>query len=441
MSEERTSSNPANLPEDTESRAAEPATPSGPARPRAQIAPDPGRVPAIPGLIASRFVSRLSVNGATAATSTLGSSEPAGLMRPKMPFKKPVPQVPEPIEGELSANGAEGSVIDSPPTAFAGGQDQSSVNVDFMDSRPGTPSKLPQAVSARHVPGPKRRPIPFPHPASTITAMRIISIGIEDDPLLSEMTTPLPEAPERPEATALPRLDVPPLPQLETQPTESVPKARDDANFSPSTARSLVAEGQVSAQHAWPPGTTDAAQFSAAATDNLKVGGGAQPPSLAYEPLPSFELNESFAEAIDRDQWLAREAPQLQPSVTTGDDAPLPAFELSETDESLHEAAVERLPAFELPDTSETAPREATSSAPTTGRISYPSPPLRPSPPPPPKTQRATAQPILLSEQDVAPDSARPAPPVPPSRAATGKSQPEITKQDLAASPPPRTCR
>ena len=481
MTEERTSSAPAAPAEGAETPATKPSSPPPSVRHRFQIGTDPGRVPAIPGLIAPRFVARSQGDSAN-PISPIGTSESPGLMRPQLPFRKQQPFVPP------ASDAAPSHEDDAPPESQNDSAELDDVATTARPAPPddnrevpilASPPKPPQVVAAQQVPGPKRRVTPFPHPASTLTAMRIISIGLEDDPLLSELPTPMPEAPDAARQRALPDLDAPQLPnngspQVERGapfddaafPDREVPTyAEKQPLFSSEPSFEAPQVGQAA-----PNQNVTLVSSEAAAAAEMRQGS-------SLEPLPSFDLSESTTDHQHQPlgNWSGLEtASPRQHQVDTGD-APLPSFELPDTDEPPLAAAVERLPAFELPESPEPATEAVAPSAeraakqvvpsapprsnpmsvearvnspsqnsPAAARMSPPPPApvaeARPSPPPPPppKPLRATAQPVVLSEADVAPDSVKPAPPAPPSRtgAVVAKPASEPIRAESSASPP-----
>jgi SAM-dependent methyltransferase len=250
---------------------------------------------------------------------------------------------------------------------------------------------------------PRRRATPAPHNVATITAMRIISIGVEDSPPPSEFSA-------RPYGSA-PDLDVEPYRGEEEPPEARLPafempekgEATTHAVFEPLT----TFEGHDAGAHA--------RTAPLEALPAFEYSESVEPPQrLALAPLPAFEMPES--ELVEQE-------------VAT---APLPAFEMPEADLQPQQSAIAPLPEFEIlkpvdaPQDLELVPLPK--GAEVEQSFDYEQPPPLPVHPP--------VEPVELEEDDVAPDSVQPAPPEPPPRLEPPAPPSRSASAPIAAPPP-----
>lgn len=441
MSEERPNSSPAGTVSEGGTGVSDSTQPPPSVRHR-----DPGRVPAIPGLIAPRFVSRASLDG-TAKPASDAAPEAPGLMRPQLPYRKAV-QTPAGAESSAKLDAAatsEATETEWSETAVPPAVSEQPL-LQQRPLRPGVPVDVPLQA---------RRPSPV-HPASTLTAMRIISIGVEDDPTASELTYPdnAHSAAGRDQLApaANPAADLPELDDAQLFPIgrshrilQSLPEL-DEAQLQP-VATMRAATGslpELDQDHLQPlqrrADSSPELEMSALPAFDLPDGAELGTPT---EQLPSFELREH-----------ASEPPTSSLSDASVAVAPLPSFELPETDEPPGTAADdERLPSFDFEPAEPSPARQEPSSS---SKLAVPSAPSRPlaasseakltaapavrgtpapsaptievrqspPPPPPPKPARSAPQPVVLSEDDLSPDSVKPAPPTPPSRSLSAPRAP-----------------
>ncbi len=415
MSEERPSTNPVALPPGHTAGVSDSTQAPGSVRHR-----DPGRVPAIPGLIAPRFVSRGPLDASPKGAAAVG--EMPGLLRPQLPYRKPTSTPPA---ADLGSNPESSAAADLPLTDSSETAAPPPVaEQPLLQQRPARPGVPVEVPLQQHRPAAAKLD-------STLTAMRIISIGVEDDPVASESTYS-DRAIQAPDSTSAARAISPStiahLPEL------------DEAQLFPigpvhRPQQSLQELAEVQAR-ALP--RTQSTQAAARATDDSTL------PSFDLAPdapeqgtptaqLPSFELRDSAA----------------PPPAAAEPETPLPSFELLDTDgdEAPTPAnAVERLPSFDLepPETgtgqhppasvarlpiTSSPPRPSTQPGSGSARGSYPSAPsIEVRQRPLPAAPRPRADTVVLSDEDLAPDSGKPAPPTPPSRSLSApRGQSEVS--------------
>jgi SAM-dependent methyltransferase len=317
-------------------------------------------------------------------------------MRPQLP-RKPMSSPPPP--------GREGSEADStvdikaPLDAdlFSG----LPVNAATAPRRLAPPPKPPMAAGpsiAANSTGtgmaPRRRAVPDPHTAATITAMRIISIGVEDQPTASEYSTPSVEA--EPEPVVVP---VDSVNELDSAPTEAVEIAER-------------AEPQA---------------FESASMPNMGIAG-LRVPELT--PVPAVETVEP-PESI-HDTPLA----------------PVPEFE-----EEPRPSQQPQQPAVETVEPSEPRHKERSifSIEPAPNNVQLPPLPVRAKVEPveleeddvapdsiePEHDEAPLLAVVPVDDEELAPESLRPEPPEPPSRLAASAvaSVPEMVAAIIAPTP------
>ena len=374
-----------------------------------------GRMPSIPGLVPPRIPNRGPLENTLRSSNAQG--EPQGLMRPHLPIRKPMPSPPAPLALPETPPASAGETTPDESKIFTGAPIHPSAKPRKLAPPPKPPVAGPTAASNSSGTGlaPRRRQTPAPHNVSTITAMRIISIGVEDRPPPSEYITrstppelavepgplaesaaPLPsfEISEQPRATP----ELAPLPAIEV-PLSVQPALAHALAPLPAFEMPELGEPAEPAELGAVP-ASDPAQF-----DNPD----------AQAPLPSFDMPEP--------------EPETQEIAT----APLPAFEMPQGEPSQDEAAIAPLPAFEI-----LKPVEAPQDLELVPLAPPPlAEPLFEQPPPLP-TKTAAVEPVELAEDDVAPDSIQPGPPEPPSRTATAKGAVAESVKPEPPAPPSR---
>jgi SAM-dependent methyltransferase len=376
------------------------------------VSPERVRLPSIPGLVPPRIPGRSPSDGAN-LRSTTPSAEPQGLMRPHLPIRKPIPL---PIPSGLA----------DPDAAAAANGDSSGDESKIFSGHPilpnSTPRRLVPPPKPPMVPGPtaaanssgtgmapRRRATPAPHNVATITAMRIISIGVEDRPPPSEFSP-------RPFGSA-PDLDI--EPEREDEVTDRAPPP----------AQEIPEQYELPAQ-------SFAASFPAIEDNNAEVQARIGP----LEALPAFELSEPI-EPPEQSEQLEQSALAPLPAFDMPESEsaepeeastlPLPAFDMPEPDLQPQESAIAPLPEFEIlrpvdaPQDLELVPLAAQAEQ----DFEYEQPP--------PLPVHAPVEPVELEEDDVAPDSIEPGPPDPPSRlqAPPREMAPEPVKLEPPAPP------
>ena len=248
-------------------------------------------MPALPGLVPPRISNRAPLDATLRASSP--AAEPQGLMRPHLPSRKPMPS-PPPVD--TASSEVVSSAVDDEPSSESQVFTGSPIYPSAMPRRLAPPPKPPMLAgptAASNSTGtgmaPRRRATPAPHNAATITAMRIISIGVEDKPPLSEIATKVSEPAEAilqaPATLARAfegRDESVPLPQLAPLPAFEISEALE------------------------------------------------LPPQTALAPLPAFEM------------------PEPEQEKTAAETAPLPAFEMPEPEQQPQEPAIAPLPEFEI---------------------------------------------------------------------------------------------
>ena len=465
MSEDRTSTIP--TPKHSEGAVASPESSQSPpsVRQRASAGADPGHVPAIPGLIAPRFVQRSPLDSPAKSTA-VGVPDAPGLMRPQLPYRKPLPS-PLPADPEASAR--TDSAPDSSNSGSRGLDLTPTVATPVVAEQQALLQQRPTpAVAPISVPIHARRPAEQKQSDSALTVMRIISIGvgITDDPTVADSTFAVTDAESaRARAFGMAPSAVDELPELDEEQlfpfdplTRTVPELLelDEAQLHPippvrQTIANLPDLDHAQLQPLGVPLHTEAQPDLTAPPvfempDNAAMRSGAP-----MESLPAFELVESANQPTVAVQanWQPEQmsSPQRFESIAS----PLPSFTLPDTDEPPTADATDRLPAFEFepseasrgpvartpvgssrvatlsaPNRSSPAAARSSSTAPSASiesRTNLGSTPAKP--------VHDSAQPVVLTEDDVSPDSAKPAPPVPPSRAAVS-----VPAEARATTPP-----
>ncbi len=419
MSDERSSSSPApaggSVPP-----AAVPGQ-SSPSNPVSNGPPEPLRLPSIPGLVPPRIPGRAPLDSAN-LRSTQPSAEPQGLMRPHLPIRKPIP-----LPG-----------ADAPDATTISNEDSSDDESKIFSGAPILPNATPRRLVPPPKPpmaagptaaanssgtglAPRRRATPAPHNVATITAMRIISIGVEDRPPPSEFTA-------RPHGSA-PDLDI----QLYREEEEpSFPRA---PTFDPDTDRAPARSFTESlpsfdGQNAG----TEARTAHLEALPAFELSEPIESPEQsAMAPLPAFDMPESESAEPEEAEPEEAEPEEAEDEAAT---AQLPAFEMPEPDLQPQESAIAPLPEFEIlkpvdaPQDLELVPLATAPQLEQDFEDEQP----------PPLPVHAPLEPVELEEDDVAPDSGPPElpsrleslpklePPAPPSRAVSAP---------IAAPPPP----
>ena len=219
MSDERSSSSPAPSGNSVPPPAPDAPGRSSPSNPVSNGSPEQVRLPSIPGLVPPRIPNRSPLDSANMRSAN-PLAEPQGLMRPHLPVRKPMP-LPIPSGAVIpDANGLSNSEDSSTDESkiFSGAP----ILPNATPRRLMPPPKPPPAAgptAAANSTGtgmaPRRRATPAPHNVATITAMRIISIGVEDSPPPSEFSA-------RPYGSA-PDLDVEPYRGEEEPPEARLP--------------------------------------------------------------------------------------------------------------------------------------------------------------------------------------------------------------------------
>ena len=413
MSDERSPSQPPEPPEDASAAEARPSS-SIPPNSGTGSAPDTVRLPPIPGLIPPRFPSRVPFEGSLRASAPPAESQ--GLKRPYLPQRKPMPS----------------PLFDSEPPHATASEEEATENKIFTGApvrptpRPRrlvpppkpVPSSIPAAANSTGTgTAPRRRMTPAPHSPATITAMRIISIGVEDKPPPSEYTNSAVEH----EAKASPSTSAwacqEPLPAFDRE--------------------SPAHQTALSERPASPPITSEVErQLAPLPSFELTQP---EPAITELAPLPSFEMADTEASVSD-----SQDAVTVPLAMTRPEPEPLPAFDMPEVEPAPSVAAVEPLPHFEIvkpidapPDlelipivpsaAAEPVPEELPPPLPRSlpkNLSSLPAAPMASSSP-----ELTTTEPEEIAEEDVAPASVKP-PPKPPARpsaslrAAAPKSEP-----------------
>ncbi len=372
-------------------------SPSGANRGQSSLA-DAGRMPSIPGLVPPRIPNRGPLD---TLRSSNAQGEPQGLMRPHLPIRKPMPSPPATLVLPEAPPAPGDAATPAESDLFAGVPVQPSSRPRKLAPPPKPPTVASPTVASNSSGtglAPRRRPTPAPHNVSTITAMRIISIGVEDNPPPSEYIAPSspPELDDEPGAMAvaaapLPSFEIseqaPPMPELAPLPAIDVP-----LSVQPALAHALAPLPAFDLPELGEP--IEPAELGAGTA--IDTAHPDEPDAQA--PLPAFDLPEP--------------EPETQEIAT----APLPAFEMPEGEPPQDEAAIAPLPAFEILKPVE-APQDLE-------LVPLAPPPFAEPPfeqPPPLPTKTAAVEPVELAEDDVAPDSIQPGPPEPPSRTATAK--------------------
>lgn len=471
MSEDRTSSIPTPKPSEGLGAAAEPSQSPPSVRQRASAGTDPGHVPAIPGLIAPRFVQRSPLD--TPAKSTaLGVSDAPGLMRPQMPYRKTLPS-PLPVDPEASAR--PDSTPDSSKSGSPGLDLTPTVATPAVAEQQALLQQRPTSeVAPISVPIHARRPAEQKRQDSALTVMRIISIGggVTDEPIAGDSTFAVTdETRSNSESASARAFGMPPsaleeLPELDeeqlfpfdplTRTAPEIPEL-DEAQLQPlppPVRRAVAHLPELDQAQLQPVGAT----LSSEVRPDLELPSASELPGNAekaarspLESLPAFELTESAnqPEVATQAQWHQEGSSPPQRFEPTA--SPLPSFTLSDTDEPPTADATDRLPSFDLEPNEPSGPVAGAPAG--TSSVSTPSVPNRSSPPAtransvaptagneqrtnlgstPAKPARAAVQPVVLTEDDVSPDSVKPAPPpVPPSRAAAS-----VPAEARATTPP-----
>ena len=459
MSEDRTSTIPTPKPSEGVVAATESSQSTPSVRQRASAGADPGHVPAIPGLIAPRFVQRSPLDSPARSTA-MGVSDAPGLMRPQLPYRKALPS-PLPAEPEVSArtDSAPDSSslpgLDLTPTVATPAVAEQQVLLPKRPTSAGAPISVPIH---------QRRPAEQKHADSVLTVMRIISIGvgITDDPTAGDSTFAVTdETGSNSESARARAFEMPPsavdeLPELDEEQlfpfdplTRTAPELDEGQLQSiPPVRQTISTLPELDEAQLQPLGAT----LPTEARPGLRV-----PPAFEMsdagmrsgapmEALPAFELTESanqpaVAVQANWQQEPASSQERFEPAAS-----PLPSFTLPDTDEPPAVDAADRLPAFEL-EPGEASPgpvarapvgssRGPTASVPNRSSSVVTRPPVSiesrtNSGSTSAKPPRAASQPVVLTEDDVSPDSVKPAPPVPPSRTAVS-----VPAEARATTPP-----
>ena len=412
MSDERSSSSPAPTGSSAPPAAADALGQSSPPVP--SVSPERVRLPSIPGLVPPRIPGRPALDSANMRSGIPVAEPSQGLMRPHLPIRKPIPSpIPSPLVNPDENATSNGDPSGDDSKIFSGAPILPNATPRRL-APPPKPPMVPGPTAAANSSGtgmaPRRRATPAPVNVATITAMRIISIGVEDRPPPSEFTA-------RPYGSA-PDLDIEPYrgedaPDFARLPALEVPEKHE------SNSESFAEQLPTFDEH-------DAEAHARTAT---------------LEALPAFE----FSEPIDPPQPSAlAPLPAFEmPESETGEDeattAQLPAFEMPEPDLQPQESAIAPLPEFEIlkpvdaPQDLEFVPLAQDAEA---GLgLDYEQPPPLPVQPP--------VEPVELEEDDVAPDSIEPEPPepvkleppAPPSRASAASIVASAPVQADAAAP------
>ncbi len=416
---------------------------------RPPSSPDVGRVPSIAGLVPPRFPGRLPRE---AALRSAVPSDSQGLMRPQLPNRKPMSTPP----AEAASPEATAPWTDDEPSADSSIFSGATVRPSSRPRKlvpPPKPVTVSSPTAAANSSGtgmaPRRHGTPPPYNASTITAMRIISIGVEDKPLPSEYATPstLSDRVAEQEHALLA-----PLPSFETSEelTEPLParapEAPHDAPLEPAAALAPLPAFETPIEPGMLTGEGLAPGFETAAAPLENLPPERREPDLAAAPLPAFDLPQD--EPVAAAPLPQFDLPQAEPQESAA--APLPQFDLPQAEPQ--ESAAAPLPEFdrlqaEPPDLAATLPslelpeprrpRSVPPPKPNGLAVSKPADApqdLAPKAPPPPpesgseieqtpllQSQPNPVEPVELAEDDVAPDSSQRegAPPRPPTRTST----------------------
>lgn len=391
MTDERSSTAPEPLDNSDVATVVEPLGPSNLSNQGIPVLPEIASLPSIQGLIPPRLAGRPRLDSATLNSST-STAGPQGLMRPQLPLRSPIPSPLPPAEG-IAALGAsrfaDTSVEDK--NEFSVSPQQANLAPRKLVPPP-KPLPIPSPAAAANSLGtgmaPRRRPTPVPHTAATITAMRIISIGVEDTPPSSEFIVSR-AGPELQPDNFQGKLDLAPLPAFELSESAELPQ---EVDLAPLPAFELSEPPELSQEFELPP--LPAFAFSEPAPE---------PKEDSIPPLPPYEL-----------LGPAEQLPEIEVSPLTASAALALESSLDEPPPFPNKVAAEPV---EL-DEADVSPES-----------------IEPGPPERPARLAATAEEVL-------PDSIKSEPPEPPSRVAAAASvsgplqaAPQITENGEIGAP------